>query len=239
MLGILAAGACLAAGVVVAWMGRGWLLPRAARWLDVGQSPKWCDYVLVLPGDQETRPFAAAALVKAGLAGQVLVPKTRTSADVDAGIRRPAHQIIREVLLHEGIAPTNIVFIGQDSDSTHADALALAEFLRTRNQSSVAVVTNHYHTRRASWVLRKVLRDRAAEIQMVAVPVDGFDEDIWWQTREGTLTYAAEFSKLAAYAAGYGPAQRWFVGLVLAGVAATLLWRRSRAKRAPMTAKRR
>jgi uncharacterized SAM-binding protein YcdF (DUF218 family) len=231
MLAVLAVAACLAASLALAWMGRGWLLPRAARWLNVGRSPKRCDYVLVLPGGEETRPFAAAALVKTGLSGQVLVPRTRSSPDVDEGIRRPAHEIIREVLLHEGVAPTDIELIGQDSASTYTDALALAEFLRTRNHTSVTVVTNQYHTRRASWVLRQVLGDRAADIQMVAVPVDGFDEDTWWQTREGTLTYAAEFTKLAAYTAGYGPAQRWFVGLVIVCAAAALLGRRARIRR--------
>jgi uncharacterized SAM-binding protein YcdF (DUF218 family) len=187
--------------------------------------------VLVLPGGEETRPFAAAALVKAGLAGQVLIPRTHTSVDVDAGMHPPAHEIDRQVLLHEGIAPTDIVFIGQDSVSTYTDALALAEFLRTRDDSSVAVVTNHYHTRRASWVLQHMLADRAAGVQMVAVPVDGFDEDTWWQTRDGTVTYAAEFTKLAAYAARYGPARTWFAGLAIVCAAAAMLRRRARVRR--------
>ena len=49
--------AVVAASLAVAWTGRAWLLPRAARWLNVGQAPRRCDYVLVLPGGEETRPF--------------------------------------------------------------------------------------------------------------------------------------------------------------------------------------
>jgi uncharacterized SAM-binding protein YcdF (DUF218 family) len=231
MLRILTVVACVAAIPAVVWTERGWLLSRAARWLNVGQSPQRCDYVLVLPGGEETRPFAAAALIKAGFAGQVLVPRTRSSPDVDEGIRRPAHEIIREVLVLEGVPPDDIAFIGRDSASTYTDALALAEFLQTRGRASVAVVTNQYHTRRASWVLWRALGDRAADVRMVAVPVDGFDEDTWWQTREGTLTYLAEFAKLAAYATGYRPAQGWFLGLALACTAAAVLWRRRRTRR--------
>ncbi len=230
MLRILTVAASAMAALTLVWTGRAWLLSQAAHWLNVGQTPQRCDYVLVLPGGEETRPFAAAALVKAGLAGHVLVPRTRSSPDVDDGIHQPAHEIIREVLLLEGVAPSDIVLIGRDSDSTYTDGLALAEFLRTRDRTSVAVVTNQYHTRRTSWVLRQVLGDRMADIRMVAVPADGFDEDTWWQTRRRTLDYTTEFAKLVVYAAGYGPVQRWFVGLVLVCAAAVLLWRRRRAK---------
>src|SRR5581483_11739959 len=97
-LGILALAAVIAASLAAAWAGRAWLLPRAARWLNGGQLPRRCDYVLVLPGGEDTRPFAAAALVRAGLAGQVLIPRTRSSSDVEDGIRRPTHEIIRAVL---------------------------------------------------------------------------------------------------------------------------------------------
>ncbi|HWB10155.1 MAG TPA: YdcF family protein [Pirellulales bacterium] len=232
-LGFLTVAACLAASLTLAWLGRAWLLSGAARWLNVGQSPQRCDYALVLPGGEETRPFAAAALVKAGLARQVLVPRTRSSPDVDEKIRRPTHEVIREVLLLEGVPSADIFFLGQDSVSTHTDALALADFLRTRDRTRVAVVTSNYHTRRTSWVLREVLGDRAADVRMVAVPVDGFDEDAWWQTREGTLAYSTEFAKLAVYAVGYRPVQTWFIGLALAGALAALLWRRRRARRRP------
>jgi len=35
------------------------VLPPLARFLDVSQTPRATDYVLVLNGDPETRPFAA------------------------------------------------------------------------------------------------------------------------------------------------------------------------------------
>lgn len=47
---------------------RGYLLPTLARWLDVGVAPQPADYLFVLPGGEDTRPFVAAALVKAGYA---------------------------------------------------------------------------------------------------------------------------------------------------------------------------
>ena len=45
----------------------------AAGWLDVGQRPRRADYVMVLNGGEDTRPFAAAALITAGWALALVV----------------------------------------------------------------------------------------------------------------------------------------------------------------------
>ena len=46
-----------------------------ASWLDVGQQPRQADYVMVLNGGENTRPFAAAALVGAGCGPACSWPK--------------------------------------------------------------------------------------------------------------------------------------------------------------------
>ena len=55
------------------WIAYPCLLRAAARWLDVGEPPRRADYVMLLGGDKETRPFVAAALVSEGWARRVLV----------------------------------------------------------------------------------------------------------------------------------------------------------------------
>lgn len=74
------------------------VLHGAARWLDVGQKPVAVDYVVVLPGELNTRPFVAAALVNAGLARRVIVPEPRTSLDVAEG-RVKAHEEVTRMVL--------------------------------------------------------------------------------------------------------------------------------------------
>ena len=68
---------------VAGYVCRESLLTSAGQWLNVG-SPldDRVDAVMVLGGDASTRPFVAAAIIRAGLASQVLIPRT---AEPDEG----------------------------------------------------------------------------------------------------------------------------------------------------------
>ena len=59
--------------LVVLWTVRAGPLRAMADFLDVGEHPRQSQYVMVLNGDENTRPFVAAALIKAGIARQALV----------------------------------------------------------------------------------------------------------------------------------------------------------------------
>ncbi|HVX09735.1 MAG TPA: YdcF family protein [Pirellulales bacterium] len=213
------------------WLGRASILPRAAYWLNVGETPRPCDYVVVLPGGEETRPFVAAALFRAGLARTAVVPRVIGTPDTNAGTARAAHEIIRDVLILRGIRSDDVILIGTGSTSTYGDALALREFLRGRPAATVAIVTHHFHTRRARWVFRKVLGDRADDIYMVAAPVDDYTEENWWQSRQGTGTYLGEFAKLAGYLVWYGDTWVWSGGGLLVALAAIVVYRCHRNRR--------
>jgi uncharacterized SAM-binding protein YcdF (DUF218 family) len=170
------------------------LLRLAARALDVSEPPRRVDCVLVLGGGEETRPFAAVALVNAGLAREVLVPSGPRPADDDMPAR---HEIIRRALVARGVAPEAVVVLPDVVDSTADEARALGRFLESRPECSVAVVTNRFHTRRARAIFRRELGERAARVHFVGVPRDGYDETDWWQCEEGFGCYLNEYAKLA------------------------------------------
>jgi uncharacterized SAM-binding protein YcdF (DUF218 family) len=220
-----------AAVVVTVWLARERILPCVARWLDVGEPPRACDYVVVLPGGAETRPFVAAAMVKAGLARQALVPRVAATPDSDEGAGQSAHEIIRDVLQLRGVPRPDILLIGQDSTNTYTDAVALEQFLLARPRLTIAVVTHAYHTRRARWVFRRVLRGRADDLYMVAAPADEFDANTWWHCREGAQAYFSEYAKLIAYLPYYGGWHAWgpvlLIGVAIGGL---LLHRRARRR---------
>src|SRR5438093_1111570 len=112
----LALGA--AAGCLAAVVAHHTLLTAAARWLDVGESPHAVDFVMVLPGDAETRPFVAAVMVRQGLAKGVLIPRTATSPEVDDGIIVPADELVRRILTARGVADEQIHVLPGQSTST-------------------------------------------------------------------------------------------------------------------------
>ena len=143
--------------------------------------PRPADYVMVLNGGEETRPFAAAALVKAGFARHVLVAATAVSPNVKDRIIPPYHEINHQVLLKRGIPERDITILPGAAATTFDEAAALAAFLAERPHARVLVVTSDYHSRRSRWIFARTLADRAEQVTFVSAPTDEFRMDCWWQ----------------------------------------------------------
>lgn len=224
-LWILAAAAVV---LILAAAFRAPLLSAAGRWLDVGEPPRKTDCVYVLPGEYNTRPLVAAALYRAGLAGKVVLPTSRPTPDETQGRITPHHEITRRVLLARGVPEDEIVVLPDESTSTFDDAQALARWVGREAPASVAVVTNDYHTRRARWILRRVLAGAPCELHLVSAPTDFYTADNWWRDADGFLAYTSEFIKFAFYQLRYGRALAW---LGSAAALAALVWAGQRARR--------
>lgn len=206
-------------------------LPPLADWLDIDENAECAEYVMVLPGDEIRRGLTAAALVRIGLAHDVLIPQNPESADVRDGMILPTAQISREILQHRGISNDRIVLLESASRSTFDDASALNGFLRGRH-ARVTVVTSAFHTRRARFVFRKVFGTGARSIRFVSAPNPGFEADRWWESSEGVRLILTEYAKLGYYSLRYGDPRWWMVcGFLLALVG----WKR-RGKRLQSTA---
>ena len=213
--------------VVVLVAARDWWLTGAARWLDVGVTPRPADCVLVLPGDSQSRPFVAAALVRRGLARTVLVPRTAVSPDVADAILPPEHEITRRVLALRGVRAEDVHVLKGHSTSTMSDAQALVEYLDIASPASVVVVTSHYHTRRARWIFERALAGRKTDILFVSAPTDFFDASNWWHVKEGLTTYPSEYCKLVYYWVRYPRPQT----AIWAAVILAIAWGWRRLKR--------
>lgn len=184
--------------LLAAHFGRESLLTVAGQWLNVG-SPlvDRVDEVMVLGGEASTRPFVAAAAVRAGLASRVLIPQTAESDD--SGDRRdpPHHEIIRQVLLRSGVPPQAILLLPTTVDSTDQEAQCLTAYLDEHPGHRVVVVTSDFHTRRTRLVFHRVCRRHAADIQFIGAPTDSFDGTNWWKFETGFVYYVNEYLKLA------------------------------------------
>jgi uncharacterized SAM-binding protein YcdF (DUF218 family) len=226
----------LAAAFVVLYSNRSAVLTAAARWLDVGEAPSPADYVMILPGGEETRPFVAAALVKQGWAEQSVIPQTAATPDVNAGLIPPSSEVIRRVLLNRGLDQSQIVTLPSASDSTWEDAAALGAFLRSRPATRAIVVTHHHHTRRAQWVFRQTLGRDAAQVVFVAAPTDGFSATNWWRAKAGIKAVLSEYCKFAWYLFRYGDLRAWSALAAVTIAAVAVAYRRVRRRRIKQTA---
>ena len=212
----------LAAVLTLVWAVHPHVLRAMARWLDVGGRPQPAEYVMVLTGGENTRPFAAATLLRAGFAPCTLVTQVAVLPELTKLGLPPSHEINRRVLLNRGIAPDDIIVLPASATTTHDEAVALAAFLADRPKARVLVVTNDCHTRRSRWVFARVLGDRAGQVSFVSAPTDEFSMDCWWQDEAGFVTIVSEYLKLAFYLVCYGHFGSWLAAC--GGLALVASW---------------
>lgn len=196
LLGVVAAG-------LIVWFSAGSLLAFAGRWLDAGEAPQKADYALVLGGDENVRPFVAAALWRAGYVRRILVSRVADSPAVEEGLAAPTHEVIRRVLQVRDVPEANIIVLDTPCSTTRDEAVTLARYLEREPSATVLVVTNDFHTRRARWVIRKSLGDRASQATMISAPTEAFPLDSWWRSQAGFRFVVNEYLRLTAYVVLY------------------------------------
>jgi uncharacterized SAM-binding protein YcdF (DUF218 family) len=189
---LLALGPALSMAGIAAYHERTALLTAAGSWLDVGERLREpVDSVLILGGDADTRPFAAAAIMRSGWARQVLIVPTAPEPG------ELSHQeLLREILLRRGVAAEAVVELPGQVASTRDEARALGRYLERHPGQSVAVVTSDYHTRRARLIFTAQLGECARRVHFVAAPTERFTAASWWHYEQGWKMYAGEYLKL-------------------------------------------
>jgi uncharacterized SAM-binding protein YcdF (DUF218 family) len=188
----------LAPAMVLFWSRAVWLT-WAARSLDVSNPPSHVDCLMVLGGGSQTRPFVAADWLLRGKSAAVLVPTVHMPPELVDEASVPDHEVIRRVLLAQGVRPEAITLLPGACSSTRDEANALAAYLTSHPGISVAIVTNTLYTRRTRSIVSRQLGDNASRVCYIGAPTDHFDETNWWKMEEGFYCYATEFLKLTAY----------------------------------------
>jgi uncharacterized SAM-binding protein YcdF (DUF218 family) len=181
------------------------LLAAAGRWLNVSAPlAEPVDFVMVLGGGATTRPFVAAAMVRAGLADKVLIPQVAESDEVHDRVVLAEHDLIRQALVRSGVERRAIIVLEGSVGSTETEAKSLSAFLAEHPGSSVAIVTSDFHTRRARLLFSRACHTHAKSLCVVGAPTDDYAGSNWWQFESGFQAYVSEYLKLArAYASAF------------------------------------
>jgi uncharacterized SAM-binding protein YcdF (DUF218 family) len=156
--------------------------------------PAASDAIVFLLGALDRSP-KAADLYRRGLAPVVLMCPTDDAWDEAERHRR---------ILRESGVPAEAIRIlpGEVARSTHDEALRVRDYLRAHPARTITVVTSAYHTARARWTFRRVLRGTGVEVRMAASEPP-FDESDWFRHDEGIRRYLAEAVKTIYYRAAY------------------------------------
>ncbi|MFK8115161.1 MAG: YdcF family protein [Rubripirellula sp.] len=193
--------------MAVAFGTRQRTLPMLGEALDVGVEPAEYDFVMLLNGDYNTRPFAVADLLLKGNAKQVLITSVKDShRNTDNRI----HHIARSVLVKCGVPDSSIVFVDSQCGTTFDEANTLSEFMQQQPESTTfCVVTNTYHTRRSRWIFERVLGDEISRVQFISAPTTAYNASNWWKHEDGFTYYLSELLKSCFYLIRYGSVTGW------------------------------
>jgi uncharacterized SAM-binding protein YcdF (DUF218 family) len=177
-------------------------LSYAADWLSAGDRPQKADAILVLAGSF-ARPFQAAELYRQGYARMIYVsvPVRRDEYRLldEAGVPYPREEeVMRQVLLGNGVPASAIGYFGQGSISTAAEAQA-ARALFGKGAPKLLVVTSPYHLRRARMTFADALP--AADIRVIATSYDPIPQ-AWWRDQNAARNVLLELAKITFYKLG-------------------------------------
>lgn len=190
--------------LIVGFLARERLLIGAARILTVDDAEGPADYLVVLGGSPDTRPFAAAELYRRGMAPRVVIFEYRVGRLNELGRAPSQTELYRRVLQLEGVPTAAIVEAPGLVRSSWDEAQSLRRFLAEAPAARVIIVTSAEHTRRARWVFRRALAGLGVDVKTAAARHLAFDDTNWWRNDEGVLLIVHEYLKLPFYLVRYG-----------------------------------
>jgi uncharacterized SAM-binding protein YcdF (DUF218 family) len=191
-----------AALLVAAWSLCAW---GAARALIVKSELARADTLVVLGGSSTyvERARWAAQLFKEGRAPKIILTNDNRQGGWSNAERRNPLFVERAVeeLRRASVPAESIEVLPQAVSSTYEEALLLREHAAAHNLKSLLVVTSAYHSRRALWVMRRVLAGSGVEVGISPVAPGGQTPSpgVWWLRPRGWDAVAAEYPKLVYY----------------------------------------
>ncbi len=182
---------------MVAWTTRAHWLAAVAAPLTVEDAVTPVDVIVVSMAAARADAFEAGALYKAGVSRRLVLPYWQPDP-LDGELQRmgvpvlPTTALSQAILERSGVPPDAIEVLQEPIDGLNAEITSVGHALQRPPPRSVLFVTARSHTRRARWLLRRVLPPETA-LSVRASRRDPFDPQRWWQTRGGGREVAMEY----------------------------------------------
>lgn len=181
------------------WVARWPLLRGAADLWIVSDPVTHADVVVVLGGDLELRPFAAAELYRKGLVGKVLVSQVeeRRSSKL---LEMPGHsELNRRLLTKLGVPEGDIVMFGLANTSTQDEAVALGEWADRHGVSRILIPTDLFSARRVRWIFDREFAGSSVRVSVPSFEPPQYTRAQWWKSEWGMITFQNEVMKYIYY----------------------------------------
>lgn len=172
---------------------------HVGQWLNIPAQVASADAIVVLGGDMNTRLSLAVELYHAGIAPELWYTGAMESSDPDDG---SAAQIAAQKAMEWGVPEEAITLLA--SNNTWQDGEQIAATVKERGISSIVVVTNWYHGRRALCAIHHHLGDDTVQVYYQPAATPGFGPHDWWQVNAGKHIVTTELQKIIFYWGYYG-----------------------------------
>lgn len=161
---------CALVTVLVLMLPASWLLAGLTVHDTLAQS----DAIVLLAGNHRERAPAAAMLYRDGYAPLVILTNDGLFSSWSTTYNRNLYQVewAAEELVRLGVPPEKILKLPFYGNATLFDALAVKRHLFRSGMKKIIIVTSDYHTRRALWTFKHVLKEYPADI--VVFPAQSF-----------------------------------------------------------------
>ena len=159
------------------------------------------DIIYLLTGDVGSRPFHAIELYRENYTNTIVIPQHEFNPAEELGIYPNPTDAAVKVLLLNGVNKSDIIIIDFKNGvtSTKDEAIALLHYINKTQIKKVVIVTSAFHSYRAKYIFKKVLKETPVNIIMSPAPHWKFDETNWWKFEEGLITYTNEYLKFIHY----------------------------------------
>ncbi|MDE3108366.1 MAG: YdcF family protein [Acidobacteriota bacterium] len=182
----------LACFAFVIYLARHPLMRLAGNFWVVDDGTAPADAIVILADDnyQGDRATLAAELLKAGWAPRIIASGRylRPYASIA--------QLEQLDLIDRAVPANDIVLLTHRAENTHEEAEAIAQFVSAHGWKRILVVTSNYHTRRARYILARVL-PAGTEVRLIPARDSEYDPNNWWRTRAGTKIFFREAGGMA------------------------------------------
>lgn len=182
---------------LAAWLG--------ARWLIVSAPLDYADAIVVLSGSStlSERTQHAARLYSQHRSKRILLTTDNLQGGWSAVEQRNPYfdEIAVKELNGLGVPSQNVEVVRPPVNSTWDEALLISQYSKTHNLRSILIVTSSYHSRRALWTFRTLLRGSSMQIGLdpVETGIQTPPPTTWWLHARGWQLVLVEYLKLIYY----------------------------------------
>ncbi len=158
------------------------------------------DAIVLMNGNISTRPFLVAELYKKFRA-PILIARLADTQEVRMGVIPNISESTRELLIRLDVPAQDIHLLSTTRwvAGTWNEAILLCDTIRENNWQKINIVTDAFHSRRACWAFRKVMKNETVDFRCSSTRFTLDVANQWWRSEYGVCQLVVEYLKFAHY----------------------------------------